>query len=263
MLAGIAGLFAMFSFTPVGAASANLSRSYTATGNIGNGSLVSLDPKHSDQVQAADTTNGSRLLGVAVANDDSLLAVDATTGKVQVATSGTVNTLVSTLGGPIAVGDEIGVSPFSGIGMKATAGSRIIGLAQTSFTKGAQGSVVKTVTDKSGKKSQLTIGYVRVGIAIATDASAGGTQLNSLQKYAQSITGHSVSTYRVIVSLIVILAAILVLISLIYSAIYGSIISIGRNPLAKYAVFRTLGSVLVLAIVTALVAGVTTYFLLN
>jgi len=40
-------------------------------------------------------------------------------------------------------------------------------------------------------------------------------------------------------------------------------ISIGRNPLAKYAVFRTLGSVLAMAGLTALIAGLTIFFLLR
>lgn len=263
MLAGIAGLLVLLSLTPVGAASANISHSYSSTGSIPNGSLVSLDPNRSDYIQLSDSGNGSRLLGVAVASDDSLLAVDATTGKVQVASSGTVSTLVSTLGGPVNVGDEIGVSPFGGIGMKAVPGSHIIGLAQTGFDKSSAGAVTRTVTDKNGKSSQLAVGYVRVGIAISTDSVATNAQLNGLQRLALGLTGHSVSTVRVVISLIVGLTGLLILITLIYSAIYGSIISIGRNPLAKYAVFRTLSAVVGMALLTATVSAATIFFLLR
>lgn len=263
LLAGVSGVLILLSLTPVGAASANLSRSYAARENIRNGSLVSIDPEHADYVQLANTANGSRLVGVALASNDSLLAVDAEAGKVQVANSGTVDVLVSTLGGPVGVGDEIGVSPFSGIGMKAAAGSRVIGLAQTKFDKGSDGAVTQTVTDKNGKTSQLTIGYVRLSIAIANESTAGSPQLNSLQRVTRDITGRTVSTLRIILSLVVAVVSLLILITLIYASIYGSIVSIGRNPLAKYAVFRTLTTVIGIALITAVTAGVTIFFLLR
>jgi hypothetical protein len=82
---------------PAGASSANISHSYHSTDSITNGSIVSLDPTRSDYVELANTDNGSRLLGVAVAKDDSLLAVDPTEGAVQVATSGNATVLVSNL----------------------------------------------------------------------------------------------------------------------------------------------------------------------
>lgn len=264
LLGGVASLLVLLSLTPVGAASANISHSYHASGSISNGSIVSLDPQHSDYVQLADTNNGARLLGVALASNDSLLAVNAAAGKIQVASSGTVNALVSTLGGPIGVGDAIGVSPFSGIGMKATAGSHVIGLSQTDFNKDSSDAITRTVTDKSGKSKQLTIGYIQLGIAISTDSRAAkDAQLNGLQQLAQGLTGHNVSTVRVVISLVVAVTALLVLVTLIYASIYGSIISIGRNPLAKYAVFRTLSAVVGMALLTAAIAAITIFFLLR
>jgi hypothetical protein len=249
---------------PAGASSANISHSYRSTASITNGSLVSLDPSRSDYVEPANTNNGSRLLGVAVAKDDSLLAVDPTDGQVQVATSGNATVIVSNLNGSINVGDQIAVSPFNGLGMKAGVGSRIIGLAQTAFNSSSSGATSQTVTDKDGKTASVQIGYVRISIAIGTSStSASGAQLNAVQRLAKSLTGHVVSTPRVIVSLVVAIVALIALITLIYASIYGSIISIGRNPLAKYAVFRTLGSVLAMAGLTALIAGLTIFFLLR
>jgi len=59
------------------------------------------------------------------------------------------------------------------------------------------------------------------------------------------------------------LVALLSLVTLVYASIYGSIVSVGRNPLAKNAIFRTLGSVMVMAIITVTVACVTIYYLLR
>jgi hypothetical protein len=258
---GFAALLIVLSLTPAGAASANISHSYNSLGGISNGSLVSLDASRSDYVQLADTTNGSRLLGVAVDGSDSLLAVDESAGKAQIATSGTVSTLVSTLGGSIGVGDAIGVSPFSGIGMKATAGSAVIGLAQTGFNQDTQGSITRTVTDKSGKKKELTIGYVRLNIAITTKGVPDSQK--GLQRVVKNLTGRDVSTLRIVLSLAVAVIALLILVTLIYASIYGSIISVGRNPLAKNAVFRTLSAVLGMALLTTVTAGVIIFFLLR
>lgn len=262
----VGGALIPLGLTPAGASSANISHSYSTTASITAGSLVSLDPLHSNFVLPANTGNGQQLLGVAVDINDSLLAVDASTnaGVVQVATSGTANTLVSTVNGDITVGDQISVSPFNGLGMKAGPGSHVIGLAQTGFDSKSIGTKTEAVTDKSGKSSQVLVGYVKLGIAIGTASTQGSdNQLNELQKAAKAVTGHSVSTARAFISLTVAVVATAALITLIYASIYGGIISIGRNPLAKYAVFRSLASVFGMVAITGLIAGITIFLLLR
>jgi hypothetical protein len=261
---GLLGVLIITGMTPTGASSANISHSYHASGAVNNGDLVSLDRQHSDYVQLADTTSGPRLLGVIVAANDSLLAVNPTEGNVQVATSGNVTTLVSTLNGDINVGDQIAVSPFKGLGMKAQSGSYVVGLAQTGFNARSQGATSESVTDKSGKTTRVAVGYVGLNIAIGLDNTSGGqNQLSSLQKLAKSLTGHTVSTIRIVISIMVAVVALIALITLVYASIYGSIISIGRNPLAKYAIFRTLGSVMGMAVLTAGLAAITIFLLLR
>lgn len=264
LLSGLSGALILLGLAPAGASSANISHSYQSTGKISSGSIVSLDPKHGDFVETSDVTNGERLLGIVVASNDSLLAVDETAGLVQVATSGSAKTLVSTLNGDIKLGDQIAVSPFAGVGMKAGNGSRIIGLAQSTFSSGSEGANQQEVTDKSGAKKQVYVGYVSANIAIGVNNS--GTRqdnLSALQKLGRSITGHTVSTTRVLISLAVAIVALMSLVTLAYASIYGGIISVGRNPLAKYAVFRTVSVVLVMVVVTAAIAGGTIFFLLR
>ncbi|MEK7059425.1 MAG: hypothetical protein AAB971_01570 [Patescibacteria group bacterium] len=247
-----------------GASLANISHSYHSSKSIVNGSIVGLDPKKTDYVQAASTKDGSRLLGVAVASNDSLLAVDATADTIQVATSGIVTTLVSTLNGNINVGDQVAVSPFTGVGMKALPGAHVIGLAQTSFTGKSDGATTQEIANKDGKKTKVAIGYIRLTIAVGTgNISSSEAMLNSLQKIAKALTGRTISTVRVVVALLVALVGLATLVTLIYAAIYGSIISVGRNPLAKYAIFRTLSSVLAMAVLTGVVVAATIFFLLR
>ncbi len=256
----------LLGLAPVGASSANISHSYQANNSIKDNSIVSLDSNQSGYVVPANVDNGSQLLGVAVAGNNSLIAVNAAPGapgKVQVATTGTVTALVSTLNGDIKVGDLVAVSPFNGVGMKAEPGSRVIGLAQTAFSGGTEGATTEAVKTKDGQRHTVKVGYLRLNIAVGINASALGDNLNGLQRVTQSITGHTVPTARIIISLAVAIIALLALITLVYASIYGSIVSIGRNPLAKYAVFRTLGSVLGLALLTSVIAGLTIFFLLR
>lgn len=263
ILTGAFTAVVLFSLVPAGASSANISHSYHSVTTIKNGSLVSLDPERSDYVLPSNTDNASRLLGVAVASDDSLLAVDPTDGQIQVAINGNANALVSTLNGDVAVGDQIAASPFNGVGMKAEPGSHIIGLAQTTLNKGTAGSSQQTITDKSGRKHEVTVGFVRVSISVSTANIGAQERINSLQRVAKSLTGRTISTARVIVALVVVVVALIALITLIYASIYGSIISIGRNPLAKYAVFRTLSSVMMMVGLIAVIATLTVFLLLH
>jgi hypothetical protein len=246
--------------------SANISHAYTSTSSITNGSIVSLDPKCSNCVQPANVSNDNLLLGVAVANDQSLLAVDPSNqpSSVQVATTGTALVLASNLNGNIAVGDQISVSPFNGVGMRAAPGLETIGLAQTALNTNSPGVTTQEVTQKNNKKSIVQIGYVRISIAIGlSTTSNSSTGLNNLQRLAKSLTGNTVSTLRVATGLLVALIAIVALVVSTYASVFGSIISVGRNPLAKFAIFRTLASVLSLAAITTFLAGLIIFLLLH
>jgi len=264
LVAGVASLLAMLSLASASASSANISKSYRAAGTVPVGSIVSLDPSKAGYVQLANVDNGAKVIGVAVGSDDSLLAVDANSGNVQVATSGTASVLVSTLSGAIKIGDQVAVSPFNGIGMKSQLGSYYVGLAQTSFDDKSDGRSAQKVTDKSGNGRTIHVGYVRVSISPGVNNTGQGTQqLSMLQRLGKSLTGHSISNLRIILSLLVAVVALLILVTLIYASIYGSIISVGRNPLAKHAIFRTLGSVAGMVVLTAGVAAALIFFLLH
>jgi hypothetical protein len=147
--------------------------------------------------------------------------------------------------------------------MKAVPGSRVIGLAQSTLNSSTQNVTAEQVTDKNGNKNQIQVGYVRISISTGINTAGNSNSLGTLQRLAQSITGHSVSNVRIALCLIVVLFALVSLTVLIYASIHGSIIAIGRNPLAKFSIFRTLGSTLVLAMLTAGLACVAIFALLQ
>jgi hypothetical protein len=239
--------------TNASAASPNISRSYYSTTSIPVGSIVSLVSNKSGYVELSNIANGQKLAGVAVNSDESLLAVNPTSGKVQIATDGNANTLVSTVNGNIIAGQEIAVSPFNGIGMLASPGDRVVGTALTNFSSNTSGAAVEKVKDSSGTDHNIIVGYVKLSISIGVANNTGNSSLQAIQQFIEGLTGHYISTFRVVVVLGIAFLVIISMVTLIYAAVYSSIISIGRNPLAKFAVLRTLTYVISMV---GLIAGV-------
>lgn len=256
-------LFLPIGFTLADANTANISHSYHSNSFIQNGSIVSLDSKQSNYVDSSNTNNGSNVIGVVVATNSSLIALDPSKSTDQVAVSGSVNALVSNLNGDINIGDQIAVSPFNGIGMKGISGSRIVGLAQSTLNSSTNGKTSEDVTDNNGHKRQISVGYIRIIVAPGIYNSGNQNTLDSLQKFAQQISGHSVSSLRIALSLLVAFLAFISLAVLIFASINGSIVAMGRNPLAKNNIFKTLISVLIMAIITGIVSCLAIYVIIR
>lgn len=260
------GLLTVSILLPTGvllAASKDISQSYNAETELQPGTIVSAATDDADTVSAANTQNASRLVGVVVEADNSLLAVNPDSDKVQVAKSGSIPVLVSNVNGDIKDGDRIAASPFNGIGMKAIGAGYIVGRAQADFSADSKGATEQQVTDKDGNEQTISVGYIQIDLNPKFDAEAGSDGLNGIQQWVRSLTGHTVSKSRVIVSVVVAVAAIIAVIVLIYASIYGSIISIGRNPLAKQSIFRALAHVLLMAFMIIAVAFALIYLLLR
>jgi hypothetical protein len=265
-LAGIAAFVAIVAVLPASSATATtatISRSYASTQPIDPGNIVSLTSLNSKSVTLANTTNSDKIIGVAVAEDGSIIAVDPDRSKVQIVTSGMADVLVSDLNGDIKAGDKVAVSPFDGIGMKSGSGERIVGLAQSGFTADSDSLTTKEVTDKSGNTRTLRIGQLPISVLIGDDDGVDGQKLNSLQTYVRSLTGRSVPTYRIVMSLGVTIVTLVALVVLIYSGVYSSIVAIGRNPLAQVAVLKALARVVVIAGLLLILALAFIYLLLS
>jgi hypothetical protein len=250
------------SLTSGSSVAAAISQAYHPQGSIPSGSLVSLVQGRSDSVTTADTSNDSRLVGIAVATSASLLAVNPSADTVQVAAAGTAPVMVSTYNDDIRTGDVVSVSPLSGIGMKAEPGLPTVGVAEAGFSAGSSGATERTVGGPAGKTLQVAIGYVSIRVGLG-GGSNGSASLNGLQRLVVNLTGHTISTARILASLVVAIMALASLVTLTYASIYASIIGIGRNPLAKYAVLRNLRLVLVVALLAAAVTSGTIILLLR
>lgn len=249
-LAGI--LFLSLNLAPLAGAMTSISQGYATTETLSLGSIVSLKNNSADHVIATSTDTASNMLGVTISDGNSILTyVNGTESQVQVATSGIVSVLVSDVNGEIGQGDAITASPIKGVGMKATANSKVIGISQgtpiNSDTK-------QDYTDDFGAKKQITLGQVDVLINVAYYYKQAEKTIvpAAIQNVANALAGKQVSTMPILVSAGIFIVMMIVTASIIYSLIKNSIISVGRNPMAQSAVWRDVIqlSLLILAILT-------------
>jgi hypothetical protein len=242
------GLWALLVVPSAGAVT-TISQGYATSTAMAVGSIVSLETNSNDSVALASNGNINNLFGVVINDDSSVLTLNnGGSGEVQVATSGILPTLVSDCNGSIAVGDPVTASPIQGVGMKATANIKIVGIAQ--------GKVTGTTTQKVGAEvcasEQVTLGQVPLLISVAYHYREPEKTLipASLQNLANTVAGKSVSSLPIIISAGIFLVTVIIVVAIIYSMIRSSIISVGRNPMAQSAVYRDVIqlSALVLAI---------------
>ncbi len=256
----ILGLAFLLTPLTVYAAGTSLSKAFHYDGNVPPGSLVSVVSNKPNTVETSNQTNASDLIGVAIPNNQSLIEVNPSHGTLQVATEGSTYALVCDLNGDISVGDQITVSPFNGVGMRANTGSSVIGIAQSSFNAKSSLKSINVYT-KSGRKQTIKVGYVKILILIGYAKSP--SVVNGLQNLTEALVGKPISITRVIISFIIAVLGLVSIITIVYASIDGTIISIGRNPLAKNNVFRILRSVSYFSVIILVLCVVAIYLLLQ
>ena len=226
------------------------------------GSIVSLEKDTTDTVVPASSDTVDNIFGVVVHGDSSLLSVsNGTDTQVQVTTSGTVPVLVSDINGKINRGDHITASPITGVGMKATANVRIIGVAQGELKE----TTKQTVKNRDGQDQQVLVGQIPllVNVAYFFEEPEKTIVPTAIQNVANALAGREVSTLPILISAGIFVITLIVVVSIIYSMIRNSIISVGRNPMSQSAIYRDLVqmSALVLGILAASVISI--YFVLT
>lgn len=241
-----------------------ISQSYSATDKLSLGSIVSLQRNTTDHVSLASSSNVDSLLGVVINAENSLLSLsNGQENQVQVATSGTVQVLVSDINGTIYRGDHITASPISGVGMKATSNIRIVGIAQSDLASTTNSQ--QSYTDKDGHERSVAIGELPVLINVAYFFKEPDKTVvpQALQNIANNLAGKTVNTLPIIISGAIFIITIITVASMLYSMIHSSIVSVGRNPMSQSAVYRNLVQLLVVVLVILGVGFASIYLVLT
>jgi hypothetical protein len=257
------GLFA-FVTCNVTFAATYISQSYLTNNQLPVGSIVSLKKDTTDQVVAADYKNVGNLLGVVVNAGNSILSLTNNKGDhAEVATSGTLQVLVSDINGSVQEGDQITASPISGVGMKANTNVRVVGIAQGELSD-SNGSE-QSYTDKDGKKKKVLIGQIPVQVSVSYFYKEPEKTLipTAIQNIANALAGKTVSTLPILISTAIFIITVVVVVSIIFAMIRSSIISVGRNPMSQSAIYRDLVQLSALVLVILAVGVISIYLVLT
>lgn len=264
-LVGVILLLSLVS--PVVQAAASISQSFSVPTNttLVPGDLASTLTGGA-AVEPASTQNGGQLIGVVIASNESPLALEAGSAQntVQIVQSGNAEVYVTTLGGAIHAGDAISVSPIEGFGMRAVQGLRTIGVAQNDLSDASAGIRQLSIKNKDGKSSTVYMGAVLVSVGLGSGSAGVSSSIaGSLQSLAAVLAGHQVSTLQATLSFIIVVISVGALMALIYGAIHAGIVAIGRNPLARWSILRSVLQILAMGLLIAVVASISLYFTLR
>jgi hypothetical protein len=224
-----------------------ITQSYSADNALQLGLIVQLKDKSAGVVEPLKQANQDKMLGVVVAPDASAVTLTPETGTQQqvfVATSGHYDVLVSNQNGIIVPGDYITVSAVTGIGMKADENqSVILGKAVSGFT-GTKNVISKvSLKDDLGHQSTVAIGRVTVNLNIVHNPlqqKATDFLPAFLAKATTTIAAKPVSAARVYLGMAILVVSGFVTANIVYSGIRSGMIAVGRNPLSKKSIIKSL-----------------------
>lgn len=200
------------------------------------GDLISFD-RTTQTFHLSQEIDDPNLFGV-VATSPAIVLRTSTEG-VPVVNSGEVYVQVTTLNGPISAGDYITSSPIPGKGQKAdSSASFIVGTALDSFPRistGTLATVSTSTVDGAPIRVLLAIGPKSIdheGSSGTGDATGGpASDVNIL-----GISTPLATVIKYMLAALVVIGSIYVAFRNFGSNMKDSIISVGRNPLAKASI---------------------------
>lgn len=248
----------------------SVTQAYDTDEPIQKGMIVRLKSGDSRTVVPLDIKHASDMLGVVVAPNDAAVSLSndtPDTRQAYVATFGRFDVLVSNENGAIKPGDYITISSLAGIGMEADGYEPIvIGKANSGFngTSSVEGSA--TVTNGDGSKRGVSIGRISVTVTVAHNPmqkKVTTTFPGVFQQIGSDIANKPVSATRIYMALAVLVICTIVAGSLLYSGVRSSLISIGRNPLAKKSIMRSLLQVIITSLIVFIIGVFGVYLLIR
>lgn len=265
-MAGAGVLLALLAGT---AAAQNVTQGYDADQTLENGLIVRLKPSDAKKVEATKAANAGDMLGVTVASTAAPVSLsDPTKQQVFVATFGQYDVLVSNQNGAIKAGDFVTISSLDGVGMKADHTNQfVLGKALEGFAGINDADSQVSLSGSQGSKRNVGLKRISVDISVAHNPTYSGDKVAGVPQFltniARSVTSKPLTALRIYSALAAILGALLIAGWVLYAGIHSGLTAVGRNPLAKSAIMRSLISVILSAVVVVIVGLIAVYLLLK
>lgn len=264
----ISALLFMIAASQVGLVSAQtVTQGYSTDKVLQRGVVVSLDSTDTTKVVPTTKENQDRVHGVVIAANDATFTLSDIKEKTFVATIGRYDALVSNEEDKIQPGDFLAISSIGGIAKKAGAyDAYTIGKAIEGFD-GTGEIISKTeLKDSLGNSRTVSIGRIQVDLSLGPNPLLRNTDSNLpefLEKATEAIAGKQVSPVRAYISVFILAAASAIAGGLLYSGIRSSVISIGRNPLSKKSITKSMMQIILTSIIIFLFGLFGVYLLLR
>ena len=248
---------------PLSTSAASIAQGYvTSDTDLVVGMAASLNAESATKTQnvvRSGTSNKAKFVGIITTKNANLLTLTNNNSTVVVATSGEVYAFVTDINGVVKKGDNLSISPIKGLLMKSE--SNEVSVVGSALEDAAGKISTKQNIDVSGGKIQ-EISVTSLQLEVNPRNIAGGDTKNQsfLRILGQNVAGKQVSDWQAIIALVVFLLLLVVEGSLIYGSVHSSITALGRNPMARDAVYRQLAQVL-LAVLAVLAFGVAIIYL--
>ena len=235
--------------------------SYFAEDSIEPGTIVSLKRGEKEVVEPATQQESENLFGVVVRQTDSTLRVSNGDSTVFVTTLGKARALVSDINGEINAGDQIALSPITGVGQYAKDDSVTIGTALEDFD--TAGNVISSieVTDSNGNATTANVGLI--DLQVKPQLGNNSILPSGIADFGESIAGKPVSSFRLFTALAVMVVSLAASSVLLFGAIRSALVAIGRNPLSKSLVYRGLFQVMAITFIIFAAGVVGAYVILT
>ena len=259
------GLLLMFSHAHLAGSQAVI-QGYNTDDSLQSGMIVMFKQDDTSKVAALTAATPDKMQGVVVNPNDAPVTISSGDQKVYVATTGHYDVLVSDQGGEVKPGDYITISSVDGIGMKAGSTQPVVlGKALTGFDgkNGVLGNT--TLKDKAGKQSKINFGKVTVDISISRNPQlkVEANVPSSLRKVSEAVAQRDVTANRIYLGMVMIFITSFVAAVVLYAGVRSSIVALGRNPLSRKSIFRSLIQVIVTSVIIFLCGLFGVYLLLK
>lgn len=241
---------------------------YTTTKPLQTGTVVMVDPKNSTGVLPATQDKIEKAFGVVVSANRLPLQLNIADSQVYVATTGRHQALVTSENGPIEAGDLLAISSLSGTLARAAENQELVfAKALASFDGKNNTTGNYTLKDTTGNPiKQIGIGSIPIVVTIIKNPELKSTTVALpafLQRAGSAIAEKEVSPVRIYFSTGIVILSVIAAVVILSSGIRSSIISIGRNPLSRKSIFRSLLQVVLTAVIVLSIGMFTVYLLLK
>lgn len=233
----------------------SVAQSYTADTKLQRGIIVIIDEQNADKVVPAKLEEIEKVHGIVVDSNDAPVTLSNEGQQVFVATTGRYQILVSDENGGINVGDYITLSSLQGVGMKGDEqrNELVFGKSLEAFDSSKEVLSTAKIGDR-----EVHLGRVMVDITVAKNPLLKGVEPNIpsfLKRATEVIAGKPVDALRAYIGLAVFILTTIISGSLIYGGVRSALISIGRNPLSKKSIVRSLFQIVLVSLII-LISGI-------